>query len=45
MTNQQLKQAITKVSEATNQTEQQIEDKLFAKDSWIHFLIREASKG
>lgn len=42
MTKLTLNQKIEKVAASTNQTKQEVAAKLFAKDSWTHFLVREA---
>jgi hypothetical protein len=42
MNKQQLNSAITKVAKSTDKTEQQIMDKLLAKDSWTWFLIKQS---
>jgi len=43
MTKSQLNQAIETVANATNQTKQEVADKMTAKDNWTWFLIREAA--
>lgn len=42
MTTLTLNQKIETVAKATNQTKAQVAAKLFAKDSWTHFLIGQA---
>ena len=42
MTTLILNQKIEAVAKATNQTKAQVVAKLFAKDDWTHFLIRQA---
>jgi len=44
MSKSELNQAIAKVAESTNKTNQEIANKLFAKDDWTWFLVREAAK-
>lgn len=42
MTKAALNKKIEAVAKATNQTKEQVAAKLFAKDDWTHFLIRQA---
>lgn len=42
MTTLDLNQKIEVVAKATNQTKAQVAVKLFAKDNWTHFLVRQA---
>ena len=42
MTTLTLNQKIESVARATNQTKSEVAAKLFAKDNWTHFLIRQA---
>jgi hypothetical protein len=42
MTTLTLNQKIESVAKATNQTKAQVAAKLFAKDDWTHFLVRQA---
>lgn len=44
MTKPELNKAISKVSEATNQTVEQVAEKLFNKDGWTWFLIEQANQ-
>ena len=44
MTKKQLGQAIIKVSKITGETKQELARKMFAKDNWTWFLVREAAK-
>jgi hypothetical protein len=44
MTKQQINKAVKVVAEATSSTEQEVINKMFAKDYWTLFLIDEASK-
>jgi hypothetical protein len=43
MTTQNLNKAIEKVAEIQNTTKEEIAKKLFEKDSWTHFLVRQAA--
>jgi predicted transcriptional regulator len=38
-TSQDMKAKIQKVAKATNQTKEQVIEKLLVKDHWTHFLI------
>jgi len=42
MTKQQLDKAIRKVAEIQGTTKEEIAKKLFEKDNWTHFLVRQA---
>ena len=44
MSHTELNQAILKVSEATDQTVEQVAEKLYNKDGWTWFLIEQANK-
>ena len=43
MTKQQLNKAIENVAKSTSQTKQQVADKMFQKDHWTWFLIRQSA--
>lgn len=43
MNTQQLDKAIKKVAEIQGVTKEEIAKKLFEKDSWTHFLVRQAA--
>tara|TARA_R100001594_G_scaffold82211_1_gene116681 strand:+ start:380 stop:505 length:126 start_codon:yes stop_codon:yes gene_type:complete len=40
MSKQELNARIEKVAKSTNQTKEQVAEKLFAKDHWTWFLVR-----
>jgi sulfatase maturation enzyme AslB (radical SAM superfamily) len=42
MTTSTLNKRIEQVAKATNQTKAEVTAKLFAKDDWTHFLVRQA---
>ena len=42
MTTSTLNKRIEQVAKATNQTKSEVAAKLFAKDDWTHFLVRQA---
>jgi hypothetical protein len=42
MTTSTLNKRIEEVAKATNQTKAEVVAKLFAKDDWTHFLVRQA---